>query len=464
MCRQKREKDNEISELHSRIRYLESLQIHTKSSPCNNMQFKYYNTTNNSNSLNTNNNNTYLLNNTNNNLISYSNTNTGDNIPTHKETKEYNLTFNYNMLNNTSNSNLTNNCCESRDPQQSILTNKNSHISGVKYDRVQSQSMDSLINNTKPQNYNNDKNNIGCENINKNFCFNLSGNNMVCNNNTNCNKNLKVENSANIICFEDGCEKEVKNTELFLTFENVNKGDIKNLETNLSDVVIPKSNTDGKIVSSFTLQDIKSSNNKNIHNFCTNKSIFLHDSLENIKNEGNEITHISLIDEKEKDTSIGLLVVKLENNNENNKNYSVTDINFKNLQKDKKSFEINENKMNKSNNDYRKYDIGYKSKIEIENSSPKDKKIANYDDLDDIVFPDKVKMRSVSLKKILPKLHLDFNNKSLDLRKHKKVLEFPSNDYTDSYNIDLDKTSFILNDKFKGRVLKFFKLIDIKIG
>lgn len=460
------------------MRYLESLNVQNNQISNNNnynninnhTQLKYY-ISNNSNSLNINKYNNNNNSNTNN-LTLNSNSNLADNIPTHKESKDYNLTFNYNLLNNTCNSNLTNNECESRDPQQSILTNKNSHISGFKYDKGQTESFESLLNNSKSKILNNNSSNC---NSNNNISLSNNINNVLNSNNFNFNNNLSYNQNNNNRNFKNNfSEKNLgssgfgientfdnggKNAKVFSTFENNNLNNIQNANVNLSSEVIYKSNIDGKNLNNFSLPSAHFSNNI-INNISTDKNIFIYNSLQSTNGQVNPITNISFIEEKDKNTSICFNVIQEENKNNTNKNNidfnndsELNYIKFKTFNKNN-NFEFENNNNNKDYNDNNSNVISLKSKIEIGQSNPEEKKNVYFEDLDDIVFPDKVKMRSVSLKKNLPKLYFNFNNKSVDLRKHNKVIDFTSNNYTDSYNIDLDNTSFIMNDRSKARVIK----------
>jgi len=284
--------------------------------------------------------------------------------------------------------------------------------------------MDSLLNNSKI----NLKNNLSCCIINKNINLNDNDNN----NNNNINNNLNFKNLTSNIGLNNSFENDSKKAKIFASFEDTYEKN--NIDANLFDI-IKKNNTKGKILKNNSLQNAYISNNI-LNNISTNKNILIFNSSNNIPNEGNIVKNISFIVEKDKDSKMCFIGAQ-ENINKiinTNINADMED------EMDLKNSATNLYLESKKNNEY---------------LIAEEKKRASYDDLDDIVFPDKVNMQSFPLKKKLPILHLNFINKSVDLRKNKKVMDFLSNDYTDSYNIDLDNTSFIINDKSRARVIYF---------
>ncbi len=394
VCRQKREKENVITELESRIKYLES----SYNSVFNNRS------SNNRNKENNLNNNLFVTYNNNNNSNNISNSNNSDNILTNKDDKYNNLTFNYNMLNKTITTNSANtaNCGESIDQQQSMVTKKNSHISGFKYDKGNSYSFDSLLNNSK--------NNI------KNV---ISNNDFITNNiylnREYSSKNIYISNLKNNNSFY---KKDINNTNSLVGLDNILIG---NLEENLGDTL--------------TLNIINFSNNL-INNIDKNKNVVklnsntsLSHSREN--SDSNNIKNKSYREEKGREYTKVLCNTKtnklINENKAFTQNIDIEDeINFKNL--------------NSTSIDL--INIMKKEQISLE------EKKNSFDDLDDISFPDKVKMRSISVYNQIPRLKLNFQNKSVDFRK-KKNDNKKYNFSKDSYMIDLNNTSLIINEKFR---------------
>jgi len=402
VCRQKREKENELSELQIKLKYRESCQ-----NIASNMNSYNLNKQSNLGSNYLSNQNIY-----NSNSIA----NSSENIATHKENKDYNLTFNYNLLNNTYISNLTNNGCESKDNENSNTTKKNSHISGFKYDKGNSQSLDSIFNNSK---------------INLNYNANSR----------NSNTNIK---HSNFYFLNNTSENENVNENKKIDIEVTNKNEYQDMIINNNNLL---NNNDKSSLNNIFLHNPSFAKNI-INNITTNKNIIIYNSSKNSNSENldNKVLIKNKIfnDQEDKENSFCL----------KNKQFKTSNI----------AEDLNvEDEINFKNSNTNKIDL--KCKINTEQIA-REGKINIYEDLDDVYFPDKVIMKSFPNKKTLPKLQLNFNNKSVDFCKNKNKMDSSTikSFYGDSYKIDLDNTSLILKkSKATVRNLLIFNLFNFDL-
>lgn len=302
-----------------------------------------------------------------------------ENIPTNKDERNNNMNFNYNTFNNLSNCNSigTFNPLESND-QQSVVTNKNSHISGLKnQNRPQSKSEGSLFSNSisfKKYNSNHINNNSGIINTNYQASY---------------TKFLDKENSRNI--------RKNKNTVQNMVASNLNSNEnLKNYRSTTTN--------------------------------CTNINNNLDNSQDNEKDE-------NTINFKDPSKNIS--------NNKNNDFYSQNIYQSLDM-----GNEINFKNMNLNN-------VNLKDKIETEQLAAAEKN--NFEELDDISFPDKINMAKVSKSPEIPRLKLNLHSQSF-WKKNNNNKDDNSYNNNNVFN-DLDN-SFLAknhhNNKLRVKIKNFY--------